>query len=855
VAERSIRAILRAEVGQYTAAMGEAAKSTEQVGAAAEKSAQTAGRAQQTQTTQARSFSQRLAASARENEQAWTTVGTAVGGVGAAMGGVLAVVGTMGGQYNALRQTATQALTAITGSAEEAAAQMARMDEFGSQSWLMRDSIIRAQQTMTGFGIETGKVIGYMDSLAEATAAAGGTSQDFEELARIMGQVNSQGKITAETLNQFGIRGVDAAQMIADAMGTTAGAIREQITAGTLDAGAALDALSEGMMMNFEGSSDLVRNTFSGAVADVTAAVRDIGAIMMSPLIDPEGGGFLTEAIGQVGDFLFAIRDLPDGVVQVGGALAAITAGVAGIGGAAAIAYPKWQRFWDNVGQMTTPQFAAGLRSGVGALARWGGALGITSVALGAIANAISDPGVARGAAQIASSIREIADAGGELADLRLDEVMSSMGTFGPWDMLTDQGITDVLDKLLDPSLSQTVSSIFGSLGLPSWAEELQAVGAALDEALTFEVESGNIVAAQEAMAGLGYSAEELAALFPSATAALEEVGQAAGETSPIVATASEAMLRLSEAYADGVGSFDALGEAISNALDGVREAADGTLTLDEAWSNLSLPDITEELNRQADAIHAWNDNLREAARTIGEELPLEMRAAGEAVLEYIASMGPEEGAGLLQEFIDAAPAERAALIEAYSGILDDIDPGEVPWDEGDLYPEVNMNFDPAYSDIVTFGQTAFEEPYVAMLAVDTGPAEIDLNGFILSADEATGTVTIDGNAVAGGATLGQLLGDINESTGTVDIHGHSVPAELTLHQLLALVDGSVGITDIYADDVPAQRRLERFLDYVRGTSSATNVTADTAQATEDVVVWMPPGKTVNVDANLSPAQ
>src|SRR5690625_3938605 len=124
VAERSIRAILRAEVGQYTAAMGEAAKSTEQVGAAAEKSAQTAGRAQQTQTTQARSFSQRLAASARENEQAWTTVGTAVGGVGAAMGGVLAVVGTMGGQYNALRQTATQALTAITGSAEEAAAQM-----------------------------------------------------------------------------------------------------------------------------------------------------------------------------------------------------------------------------------------------------------------------------------------------------------------------------------------------------------------------------------------------------------------------------------------------------------------------------------------------------------------------------------------------------------------------------------------------------------------------------------------------------------------------------------------------------------------------------------------------------------
>src|SRR5690625_1827293 len=513
--------------------MGEAAKSTEQVGAAAEKSAQTAGRAQQTQTTQARSFSQRLAASARENEQAWTTVGTAVGGVGAAMGGVLAVVGTMGGQYNALRQTATQALTAITGSAEEAAAQMARMDEFGSQSWLMRDSIIRAQQTMTGFGIETGKVIGYMDSLAEATAAAGGTSQDFEELARIMGQVNSQGKITAETLNQFGIRGVDAAQMIADAMGTTAGDIREQITAGTLDAEAALDALSQGMMMNFEGSSDLVRNTFSGAVADVTAAVRDIGAIMMAPLIDPTGGGFLTEAIGQVGDFLFALRDLPDGVIQVGGALTGITAGVAALGGAAALAYPKWNALWVSLGKITTPALAAGLRSTVGALARWGGAVGVTAVALGAVARAITTPGATRGAADLADSIREVADAGGTLADMRLDDVFESLGKFGDigpfegFDMLRDQSITEVLDKLADPTLTQRISAAFGG-----WGAELEKVGEALDEAFVFEIDAGNIEGVQEALQGLGYDAETLAQLFPETTTATEGVGQAADRKS-----------------------------------------------------------------------------------------------------------------------------------------------------------------------------------------------------------------------------------------------------------------------------------------------------------------------------------
>src|SRR5699024_854650 len=144
------------------------------------------------------------------NQQEWQTVGQTLVATGAAvtaMGGAALKVGI---DYNSLRQSATQSLTAVTGSTELAANQMQKLDDYGRNSWLMRDTLIRAQQQMTGFGISTEKVIPYMDGLAEAVAAAGGSNQDFEVLAVGMGQVLYQGKINARELDLFGCSCCDA---------------------------------------------------------------------------------------------------------------------------------------------------------------------------------------------------------------------------------------------------------------------------------------------------------------------------------------------------------------------------------------------------------------------------------------------------------------------------------------------------------------------------------------------------------------------------------------------------------------------------------------------------------------------
>src|SRR5690606_33277294 len=139
------------------------------------------------------------------------------------------------------------ALTTLLGTAEAANEQMARLDEFARSSPFSKQTFIQAQQQMLAFGIEARKVVPYLDAMQDAVAAAGGSSQQLSEIAFVMAQISAAGKITGQDLIQFGQRGINAAELIGVAMGKTGAQIREEITAGTLGADQALDALAEGM--------------------------------------------------------------------------------------------------------------------------------------------------------------------------------------------------------------------------------------------------------------------------------------------------------------------------------------------------------------------------------------------------------------------------------------------------------------------------------------------------------------------------------------------------------------------------------------------------------------------------------
>src|SRR5690625_2689510 len=216
--------------------------------------------------------------SATQNREAWTTAGTALTAFGAAVTGIGAAVLKTGIEYNTLQQTSRAALTSLLGGAQAANAQMDKLDEFARTSPFAKQVFIQAQQQLIAFGYEADRVVPILDAIQNAVAATGGSNQDIAELAEIIAKIGSEGKITAIHLQQFGKRGIDAATLIGAQMGKTGAEIRESITNGTIDADAAVLALTEGMAAKFDGAAANVKNTFEGALDRVKAAWRDMAA-------------------------------------------------------------------------------------------------------------------------------------------------------------------------------------------------------------------------------------------------------------------------------------------------------------------------------------------------------------------------------------------------------------------------------------------------------------------------------------------------------------------------------------------------------------------------------------------------
>jgi tape measure domain-containing protein len=168
-----------------------------------------------------------------------------------------------GVEYNTLQQSSRAALKTIMGGGAQANAQMDKLDSFAKNSPFSKAVFIKAQQQLLGFGMTAKDVVPTLDAIQNAVAATGGSNEDIAEISTVLAQVTGTGKITAETLNQLGYRGINAADIIGKEMGKS---------------GKAMDALTSGMQKRFGGAAANVKQTMSGAADRIKAAFRDVGS-------------------------------------------------------------------------------------------------------------------------------------------------------------------------------------------------------------------------------------------------------------------------------------------------------------------------------------------------------------------------------------------------------------------------------------------------------------------------------------------------------------------------------------------------------------------------------------------------
>jgi tape measure domain-containing protein len=210
--------------------------------------------------------------------------------------------------YNTLYQRSSAAFTTILGSGDAAKKMMADISAFAKTSPFPRQAFIEATQQMLGFGVESQRVIPYLNAIQDAVAATGGGVQDIAELSEIFSKITASGKITSVELMQLGKRGIDAAGLIGNAMGKTGAQIRDEISSGSLDAQTALDALVTGMEGRYGGAAENVKNTFVGAVDRIKGAMRDVGSAIVEPFISKEGGGYAVEWANKIADLFRALE-------------------------------------------------------------------------------------------------------------------------------------------------------------------------------------------------------------------------------------------------------------------------------------------------------------------------------------------------------------------------------------------------------------------------------------------------------------------------------------------------------------------------------------------------------------------
>jgi tape measure domain-containing protein len=231
-------------------------------------------------------------------------------------------------------ETVTTALTTLDGSAAAAGAEMQRLNEFAAKTPFKTLDIDQAAEQLQGFGIGAGKVVPEITAIGDALGSVGrDTPAELDGVVQIFGKIHTEGKITAMTMNELAVHGINGWQALADATGKSIPEVKNLVAHGLLPANAAIDDLTKGIEMNplYKGGMAKAAGTFTGLLSTLQSNWDQVIAAFGTPIIKAlEGdlnnlGGTLASPVFQS----FA-GGVGQGIVSVFQGISGAVSGVAG---------------------------------------------------------------------------------------------------------------------------------------------------------------------------------------------------------------------------------------------------------------------------------------------------------------------------------------------------------------------------------------------------------------------------------------------------------------------------------------------------------------------------------------------
>lgn len=317
-------------------------------------------------------------ASAKSSGSLITKIGGAFGKVGKVGTGAIA---TIAGGITALAAKGgfTRALNI-----ENAQAKLKGLGhDSASVTEIMNDALASVKGTAFGLGDaatvaaslsasgvkEGGELTQVLKTVADTAQISG---RSLTDIGTIFGSVAARGKLQGDDMLQLMSSGIPVLQMLGKHLNKTSAEVSDMVSDGKIDFQTFADAMQEGL----GGAAQSAGTTFSGALANVKAALSRLGETAATPVLNGLRGLF-NQAIPLIDAFAAAVKPTLE---KVG----------AGLQKGLEQAIPTVTAFFDKLGKsQTVQQFASYLASLKDDLKELGSSL---SGAAGAVWNVISGP-------------------------------------------------------------------------------------------------------------------------------------------------------------------------------------------------------------------------------------------------------------------------------------------------------------------------------------------------------------------------------------------------------------------------------------------------------------------------------
>lgn len=194
------------------------------------------------------------------------------------------------------------AFTTLLGSGQAATQMMQQLDQFAAKTPFATMDIDKAASQLIGFGANAKDVIPDLTAIGDALSAVGrGSAANLDSVVNIFGKVQTQGHLSAETMQELADNGINAWAILEQQTGKTKDQLQTMISAGLFPAKDAIADLTKGIEANplYAGGMAKQSGTLTGLLSTLKSNWDQLMASFGTPIIKELEGG-----LGDIGNLL-----------------------------------------------------------------------------------------------------------------------------------------------------------------------------------------------------------------------------------------------------------------------------------------------------------------------------------------------------------------------------------------------------------------------------------------------------------------------------------------------------------------------------------------------------------------------